>query len=57
MIDGNQVVQFQIDAMGQMYLLFEDGSMAIAEQQHILDDESGDIKVVIVKWFSLENKI
>ena len=56
MIDGNGGVQFQVDQMGQIYILFDNGSMAVAEQQHIIEDESDTIKVKIIKWMRLENK-
>lgn len=53
-VNGFTVVQFQIDSMGQMYLLFDNGSMALAEQEYITEDET--IKVKIIKWFKLEDK-
>ena len=53
-INGLTVVQFQVDSMGQIYLLFDNGSMALAEQEHITEDET--IKVKIIKWFKLEDK-
>ena len=53
-VNGFTVVHFQIDSMGQMYLLFDNGSMALAEQEHITEDKR--IKVKIIKWFKLEDK-
>ena len=53
-VNGFTVVQFQIDSMGQMYLLFDNGSMALAEQEYITEDET--IKVKIIKLFKLEDK-